>query len=117
MDKMVAYCGITCSGCEAYVATQANDRAALESVAKHWEKEYAAQGLTVEAVTCDGCTANGGRLCWHAPQCDIRMCGMERGVETCGHCADYACEKLDGLFGAGSEQRQTLDSLRAARSQ
>ena len=30
MDKIVAYCGLECTGCPAYVATQADDRAALE---------------------------------------------------------------------------------------
>jgi len=30
MNKIVAYCGLVCSDCPAYIATQANDRAALE---------------------------------------------------------------------------------------
>ena len=29
MDKMIAYCGLVCTDCEAYIATQANDLAAL----------------------------------------------------------------------------------------
>jgi len=27
MDKIIAYCGLVCSDCPAYIATQAGDRA------------------------------------------------------------------------------------------
>jgi len=30
MDKIVAYCGIVCSDCSAYIATQEEDWAALD---------------------------------------------------------------------------------------
>jgi len=30
MDRIIAYCGLVCSDCPAYTATQADDRAALE---------------------------------------------------------------------------------------
>ena len=33
MAEMIAYCGLVCTACPAYIATQANDRAALEQVA------------------------------------------------------------------------------------
>ena len=36
MDKIIAYCGLVCSDCSAYVATQANDQEALERVAAQW---------------------------------------------------------------------------------
>ena len=38
MDNMIAYCGLVCSDCQAYVATQANDPAALERVAAEWRE-------------------------------------------------------------------------------
>jgi hypothetical protein len=33
MDKIIAYCGLVCADCPAYIATPANDREALERVA------------------------------------------------------------------------------------
>ena len=33
MDKIIAYCDLVCTDCPACIATQANDRAALEQVA------------------------------------------------------------------------------------
>jgi hypothetical protein len=32
-DRIIAYCGLVCTDCPAYIATQADDRVALERVA------------------------------------------------------------------------------------
>ena len=50
MNQMIAYCGLTCTDCPAYVATQENDREALENVAAEWREEYNAPGITVDDV-------------------------------------------------------------------
>ena len=47
--KMIAYCGLVCSDCEAYVATQANDQDALVRVRDHWRQEYDAPAMSVDA--------------------------------------------------------------------
>ena len=113
MDEMIAYCGLICTDCPAYIATQADDRAALEQVAAKWREEFNAPDMTVESVICDGCVTEGGRKCGHWYECDIRACGMERGVVNCAHCADYACDKLEGFFGMAPDARTTLDGIRA----
>jgi hypothetical protein len=95
------------------VATQADDRAALEQVADQWREEYNAPNITVESVICDGCLTADGRKCAHCFECGIRACGMERGVANCAHCAEYACDKLEGFFGLVPDARVTLDGVRA----
>jgi hypothetical protein len=115
MDKIIAYCGLVCSDCSAYVATQANDQEALERVAAQWREEYNAPGITVESVICDGCLA-GGRKCSHCAECEIRACGVERGVANCAHCADYACEKLEKFFGFVPDARAVLDEIRQSQT-
>ena len=113
MDKMIAYCGLVCSDCPAYVATKANDRAALERVAAQWRQEFGAPGITVESVICDGCVAEG-RKCAHCSECEIRACGMARGVANCGHCDEYAsCDKLAGFFAMVPDAKTVLDGVRA----
>jgi len=112
MDKIIAYCGLVCTDCPAYIATQADDRAALEQVAARWREEYNAPNLTVESVICDGCLGSNGRHCSHCFECEIRACGMDRGVVNCAHCTDYACEKLEGFFGFAPAARDTLDRIR-----
>jgi hypothetical protein len=113
MDAMIAYCGLTCTECPSYVATQADDRAELERVAAMWRKEFDAPDITVESVICDGCLTDQGRKCSHCFECEVRACAMERGVINCAHCADYGCERIEGFFGFVSEARATLDRVRA----
>jgi hypothetical protein len=112
MDKIIAYCGLVCTDCPAYIATQADDRAALEQVAAQWRKEYNAPNITVESVICDGCRGSDGRPCGHCFECEIRACGMARGIVNCAHCADYACEKLEGFFGFAPVAKAALDGIR-----
>ena len=44
----------------------------------------------------------------------MRACGMAKGVENCGHCADYACDKLEGFFGMVPDAKVTLDEINNA---
>ncbi|MBC8496785.1 MAG: DUF3795 domain-containing protein [Anaerolineales bacterium] len=113
MDKIIAYCGLVCSECPAYIATQADDRAALEQVAAQWSEEYNVPDITVEAVICDGCLGTDGHKCAHCSDCEIRACAMERGVVNCAHCDEYICEKLEGFFGFVPDVRVTLDAIHA----
>ena len=112
---MISYCGLVCSDCAAYVATQADDRAELERVAAQWREEYNSPTISVETVICDGCIAATDRHCGHWHACDIRVCGSERGVENCGHCSDYACDKLERFFGFVPDARRVLDEVRGSR--
>ncbi len=116
MNRMIAYCGLVCTDCPAYIATQADDHQALERVAAQWREEFDAPNITVESVICDGCLADTGRFCSHCFECKIRACGLERGVTNCAHCADYACEELEGFFGFVPDARALLDEIRGALS-
>jgi hypothetical protein len=115
MNQLIAFCGLDCAKCEAYIATQANDEAAKERVAAKWRVEYNAPDTTVASVTCDGCVAVNGRLGGYCPHCPIRACGVGRGLANCAHCADYAtCDKLLGFFKSVPDARVTLDGIRSA---
>ncbi len=112
-DKIIAYCGLICTECPAYIATQADDDAARERVAAQWRAEFDAPNIIAEAINCDGCLGETGRKFAHCAECKIRACGVERGVINCAHCADYACEKLEGFFGFAPDARAVLDGIRA----
>ena len=112
-EQIIAFCGLTCSECEAYLATQANDEAWKERVAAQWRAEYHAPDIDVVAVTCDGCLAFDGRLCSHCSVCDIRACGVQHGVANCAACTEYpGCEKIAGFFQFVPQAKATLDALR-----
>ena len=111
MDKMIAYCGLICTDCPAYIGTQTNDQVLLEKTLAQWQAEFNAPGMTLQDVMCDGCLV-GGRKCGHCAECEMRSCGIERGVANCAHCQDYACEKLGQFFTFVPTAKITLDEIR-----
>jgi hypothetical protein len=111
-EKMIAYCGLVCSECPAYVATQADDMEALERVAAQWSKEFNATFTATDCI-CDGCLSDNGRLIGHCSECEIRACAIGRGVINCAHCDDYGCEKLTGFFQFAPDAKTSLEEIRA----
>ena len=114
MERMIAFCGLVCTECAGYLATQANDWAELERLAAKAREEYNVPTATAEGVLCDGCLSDTGRKCGYCAQCEIRACGVARGVANCGHCPDYACEKLTAFFGMVPAARGVLDGVQSA---
>lgn len=112
METMIAKCGLVCTGCEAYIATQNNDYAARVQVAEKWTKLYGAE-VTPEEVICDGCQADTGRLSSYADGiCQIRKCALEKEVPNCAHCEDYACENLTAFFDMAPVAKTKLEEIR-----
>jgi hypothetical protein len=111
MVKIVAFCGLICTDCGAFIATQENDDAKRREVAEAWSKAFGHE-IKPEDINCDGCLTVDGRHINYCSICEIRKCGMERGVENCAHCVDYACEKLTKSFDETSEARKTLEEIR-----
>jgi len=111
MDEIIAFCGLTCTGCPVYLATQKDDDRERERVAERWTKLFNTK-FEPQDVNCDGCVAEGGRLFSFCGVCEIRKCGQARGVQNCAFCDDYACQKLEDWFARVSEAKQTLDRIR-----
>lgn len=110
--EMIAYCGLDCSQCAAYLATRSDEGEALEKVAAEWRERFGME-VSADDVACDGCRSNTGRLSSYCPTCGVRECGIDRGVTTCAHCGDYDCERLRGCGGYRSQGKVTLDKIRA----
>ena len=112
MDTMIAYCGLTCSDCPAYQATQANDMVALERVAAQWREQFNAPEITATAIQCDGCLSTTGRLSGYCTTCQIRACATEMEVATCAHCSEYSCDVLKNFLTHAPEAQKTLEEIR-----
>jgi len=110
--KILAYCGLDCGECEAYVATQKNDRAGLEATAKQWAAQFGAKDITADMCICDGCPSGKRISTAHASTCAIRVCASKRGVTTCAHCQDYGCETLKGFFAFAPVLKDKLEAIR-----
>ncbi len=105
MNRMVAFCGITCTDCKAFIATQEHDEAAKRAIAEEWK-------IQPDEVQCDGCADPDGRHISYWDTCEIRKCAAGRHVETCAFCADYACEKLEKFHEHASKAKETLETIR-----
>jgi hypothetical protein len=92
MAEMIAYCGLLCNECPAYLATVEDDDAARAEVAAQWSTEQ--WPLVAADVNCDGCTTVGGRTLSFCSDCSTRNCAMEHEVANCAHCAEFACSAL-----------------------
>lgn len=105
---MIAYCGIDCSECQAFQATQKNDIAELERVAQKWSGEDSK--LTAKDVTCDGCfSTRTSKYC--STGCKIRPCATTKQVKNCAYCVDYKCDKLVPFLQNAPKAAQKLDTL------
>ena len=111
MDKIIGICGIPCSTCPAYIATQADDEEARIKTASDWSKEFNAD-IKPEHINCDGCYPGTDRLFQYPTVCEIRKCGFSKGVLNCAYCEEYACEKLTEFFKLVPIAKTTLEEIR-----
>jgi hypothetical protein len=93
LNDLVAICGPSCTQCQAYVATQNNDKAKLERLAEEWTKGLG-HTFTPDDILCDGCRVPDGRLSAYCATCEIRLCAQQKGMVTCAHCPECPCEKI-----------------------
>jgi len=110
MSRMIAYCGLDCTECKAFKATQVKDTEWKKQIAKQWE-----EGLKVEfkpeEINCDGCMSN--RISgWCTRICKIRPCAQERKLETCAHCSDYPCKELKEFLANEPTGAKNLEEIR-----
>jgi hypothetical protein len=112
MAKILAYCGLDCGECEAYIATQKDDRAGLEATAKKWAEQFGAMTISAEMCVCDGCSSGKKISSAHAATCAIRLCASGRGVASCAHCEDYGCETLKGFIAFAPVLKEKLGAIR-----
>ena len=115
MERIVSFCGITCSDCPAFNATKKDDNAEREKVAELWTKAYG-HPFKAEDINCDGCISRGPRVFNYCNICEIRKCGRERNVSNCAYCDDYKCEKLTKLHEQAPKAKETLDKIRISVS-
>jgi hypothetical protein len=110
--RMFAFCGIVCTDCRAFIATQRNDGELKEKVAKAWSTET--ETLKPEDIDCHGCLTTGPRLLKFCETCEVRRCGHERGVENCAYCSEFPCVKVTTLWKSITESKPkaTLEAIR-----
>lgn len=112
MDEVIAFCGIPCHECGAFLATRDDNDERRAKVAQLWSKEYK-KDIKPEDINCEGCVSDSENLFNYTKICEIRKCGKEKDVANCAYCDDYACEKLEKIFEMVPDAKNRLDEIRA----
>lgn len=107
---MIAYCGLDCEKCDAFIATKNNDNVLREKTAKLWAKLNNAPILP-EHINCDGCKVEGVKTFYCENLCAIRKCAIEKDINTCGDCSDM--EQCSVLKAVTTHNSSALENLRA----
>ncbi len=108
---MIAYCGLNCSGCEAYLATQEDNDNKRETISKKWSNRYHAE-ITPEQINCHGCKSDGIKFS-HCHVCEIRRCCLSKNVANCADCESYICDTLSEFIRLAPEAGIALKNLRS----
>ena len=93
-DRIVAPCGISCTNCPAYLATQSDDMERLQEIAERWSNEK--QIYEVVDIICDGCFSD--RLHTYCAECEVRACAIDNGYSVCSLCPLYPCDRLNDVW-------------------
>ena len=109
MKDMIAYCGLDCEKCDAYLATIHDDRALREKTAKLWAELNQAPILP-EHINCQGCRVAGIKTVFCDSLCGIRQCALKKGVATCGDCPELEKCEIVGMVIANNPE--TLKNLK-----
>jgi hypothetical protein len=110
MQKMIACCGLVCSSCPSFLATQSDDDDAREKAAAFYSEKLGLD-LKPEEINCDGCLSEGGNLLKLCRSCEIRDCCRAKAIENCAYCMEQPCEKLTKFHKFSSHAKGCFDAL------
>lgn len=108
MMKMIAYCGLDCEKCDAYLATINDDQELCEKTAKKWSE---LNNITIlpEHINCEGCRVDGIKTVYCDSLCGIRQCALKKGVTTCGGCQEFeTCETVGMIISNNPDALRNL---------
>lgn len=98
MRNMIAYCGLDCEKCDAYLATIHDDQALREKTAKLWAELNHAPILP-EHINCEGCRVDGVKTVYCESLCDIRQCALKKDMTICGCCPNVeTCQTVGEII-------------------
>jgi hypothetical protein len=114
MSEMIAYCGLDCSRCPTFLATQNDDDAAWAETAALYAEQF---GLVFqpEDINCDGCRALAGKQIGYCRVCEIRQCCLKKGLEHCVICEQEPCEKLLKFHEFSPKAKASFEALKTRR--
>jgi hypothetical protein len=116
MEKIIACCGLECTACAAYIATQENNETLRKETAELWGRQLDVE-VDPKSIACDGCLSSGRHLDY-CGLCGIRKCCMKKNIHNCAPCNQYMCETLRNGHQFLSEvlEMRPVDELEATKN-
>lgn len=111
MSEILAFCGLLCNECAAYLATVANDDEQKKAIASQWSREFGAE-INPEDINCLGCSSVQEPLFNYCRICEIRKCAIVRNLPNCAACPDYGCQKLRDFQAHVPAAKERLEAIR-----
>ena len=98
MKKHIGICGLVCSDCAAFIATDKNDDQLRKKTAKEWNERYQKtkrnrSPIKFEDINCRGCLSQGP-IYKYCLKCKVRKCGQKKNIKNCQECQNYKCDML-----------------------
>jgi len=111
MSELIACCGLVCSNCPTFIATQNDDDEAREKTVALYTQKF---GLAFqkEDINCDGCRSEGGRQIGYCQTCEIRRCCLDRGLTNCAVCPEQPCEIIRRFHEFSAEAKAAFEALK-----
>uniref|UniRef100_A0A7C6E9T9 DUF3795 domain-containing protein n=1 Tax=candidate division WOR-3 bacterium TaxID=2052148 RepID=A0A7C6E9T9_UNCW3 len=108
---LIGCCGLDCSECEIYAAT---DNLSLAEQLANWMQKVSNLYVDPRDVHCRGC--RGDRDCHWQPNCPILICCVdERKLDFCNECPDFPCEKLTEWSKKDKRNMEALEWLKKTK--
>ena len=112
MRDSIAYCGLDCERCDAYIATVNDDEELRRQVAERWSKINNVE-ITPDMIVCDGCRRDGRKTVYCQSMCPVRKCAIGKGYGTCAECPDMnSCPDMSSIIEFSPEVLENLGKER-----
>jgi len=109
-NTLLAFCGVDCTNCEIFIATQENNFMLKEKIAK--KISSSSYKITTDEINCYGCSGNQNIKFKFCNSCKIRECGIENKLNNCGECVKYPCCLLTKAFEMDQTNKIRLDKIK-----
>ena len=108
MKDMIAYCGLDCEVCAAYLATVHDDQALRERTAR-LRAELNHAPILPGHINCRGCRVDGVKTVYCPSPSPFRQGGLKKAAATCGDCPEVdPCQTVGAIFSSRPEARENL---------
>ena len=116
--ERLSFCGVDCTDCDVFRATEHGDQEAADRALEGWTKtaqeHWGMQTLDPAILKCRGCRTEGEEIFKGCRLCPIRRCAQQKGLSSCGHCPTWReCEQLSHLLADEPKARPNLEAIAA----